>query len=113
MLSKAEVADLIARLSRVAVEGVSHGEAPSLVGALREADVALALRLREPSTPEIHSNTNEDEFISLERAMGMTGLGRRWFFRNKSKLSFIRTVNKRRVIIHLPSLTNWLNSRST
>ena len=45
MLSETEVADIIARLKRVAAEGVSHNEIPALAGALKEAEVAQLIRL--------------------------------------------------------------------
>jgi len=60
MLSEVEVADLVARLKRVAVDGVSRDEAPGLAGALKEAEVAILACLIRPTKQQ----GNEDDFAT-------------------------------------------------
>ena len=60
MLTETEVADFIARLRRVAAEGVSRDDAPALAGTLKEAEVRILACLIRPTEPQ----GNETDFAT-------------------------------------------------
>ena len=60
MLTETEVADVIARLRRVAAEGVSRDDAPTLAGALKETEVAILACLIRSTEPQ----GNETDFAT-------------------------------------------------
>jgi predicted DNA-binding transcriptional regulator AlpA len=60
---------------------------------------------REPERPE------PDRMLKVEEVMALTGLSRRWLYRNAKNLPFARRLSRKQLRFSRSGLTRWLATR--